>query len=102
MYELFASCRIIATEKIEMVTCDIPSAFLKSDWPSNKSMYLKFDRIMVEMLLEIDLTSTEHIRNRGRYRLMYSSLDNSVYETLMGAILFYEKLVTQLHKWTSS
>ena len=30
---------------------------------------------------------------------MFGKLDKAVYDTLLGAILFYEKLAVQLHKW---
>ena len=30
---------------------------------------------------------------------MFGKLDKTVYSTLLGAILFYEKLAVQLHKW---
>ena len=30
---------------------------------------------------------------------MFGKLDKAVYGTLLGAILFYEKLAVQLHKW---
>ena len=99
IYALFASCAINAIEKREVVTCDITGAFLQSDWPSNKPTYLKFDGIMVKMLLEIDHTLKEHVITKGWYRLMYSRLDKEVYGMLLGAILFYKNLATQLHKW---
>lgn len=46
---------------------------------------------MVDMLLEIYPTLKE--------KFMYYKLDKAVYGTLLGAILLYEKLATQLHKW---
>ena len=87
IYALFASCAINTIEKREVVTCDIPGAFLQSDWPSNKPTYLKFDGIMVDMLLKIDPSLTEHVIRKGGYRLMHSRLDKAVYRTLLGAIL---------------
>lgn len=61
-------------------------------------MYLKFDGIMVDTFLEIDPTLKEHIITRGWYKLMYGKLDKAVYGTLLGDIMFYEKLATQLQK----
>ena len=54
---------------------------------------------MEDMLLEIDPTLKEYVITRGQYKLMYGKLDKAVYRTLLGAILFYEKLATQLHEW---
>ena len=100
IYALFASCAINAIEKREVVTCDIPRAFLQSDWPEDKPTYLKFDRIMVDMLVEIDPSLKQHvITTRQGYKLMYGKLNKAVYGTLLGSILFYEKLATQLLEW---
>ena len=90
VYALFASCAINALEKREVVTCDIPGAFLQSDWSSNKPTSLKFDGIMVDMLLEIYPSLMEHIIRKGPYRLMCGRLDKAVYVTMLGIILFYE------------
>ena len=54
---------------------------------------------MVDMLLEIDPSLKDHVIRRGNYRLMYGQLNKAVHGTLLGAILFYEKLATQLHEW---
>ena len=61
IYALFASCEISAIEGMEVVTCDIPGAFLQSDWPKDKPTYLRFDGIMVDILCEIDPNLKEHI-----------------------------------------
>lgn len=79
--------------------CNILGAFLQSDWPKDKPTYLKFNGFMEDMLLEIDPTLKEYVITRGQYKLMYGKLDKAVYRTLLGAILFYEKLATQLHEW---
>lgn len=99
IYVLFASCAINSIEKREVVTCNIPGTFFQSDWPQDKPTYLKFDGMMVEMLLEIDPSLKEHVIRKGNYRLMYGQLNKAIHRTLLGAILFYEKLVTQLHEW---
>ena len=73
---------------------------MQSDWPEDKPTYLKFDRIMVDMLVEIDPSLRRHvITTRRGYKLMYGKLNKAVYGTLLGSILFYKKLATQLHKW---
>ena len=99
IYALIDSFKINEIGKIQVVTCDIPGSFLQSDQPSNKPTYLKYDGIMVEMLLEIDPTLKERIITKGKYRLMYIRLDKAVYGTLLGAISVYEKLARQLYEW---
>ena len=79
IYALFTSFKTNTIDKRQVMTCDIPGAFLQSDWPSNKPTYLKFDDIMVDMLLEIDTTLKEHVITRGQYKLMYSKLKKAVY-----------------------
>ena len=54
---------------------------------------------MVDMLLKINPTLKEHIIAKGNHKLMYGKLDKAVYGTLLGAILFYKMLATQLHEW---
>ena len=100
IYALFASCAINAIEKREVVTCDIPGAFLQSNWPEDKPTYLKFNGVMVDMLVEIDPSLRQHvITTRQGHKLMYGKLNKAVYGTLLGSILFYEKLATQLNDW---
>ena len=100
IYALFASCAINAIEKREVVTCDIPGAFLQSDWPEDKPTYLKFNGIMVDMLVEIDPSLRQHvITTRQGHKLMYGKLNKAIYGTLLGSILFYEKLAKQLYEW---
>ena len=84
-------CAVNAIEKRKVVTCDIPGAFLQSEWPKDKPMYLKFDGIMVDMLIEINPNLKQYMINRRGYKLMYGQLNKAVYGTLLGAILFYSK-----------
>lgn len=65
IYALFVLCAINAIEKRQVVTWNIPGAFLQSDWQKDKSTYLKFNGIMVDMLLEIDPTLRDHMIIRG-------------------------------------
>ena len=50
IYALMACCAISSIENRHMVTCDIPKAFLQSDWPKDKPRYLRFDGTMADML----------------------------------------------------
>ena len=55
---------------------------------------------MVDMLCEIDSSLKKRVvytKNGQKY--MYGKLNKAVYGTLLGTILFYEKLATQLHDW---
>ena len=43
-----------AMEGRQVVTCDIPGAFLQADWLEDNDCYLKFEGLMVDMICEID------------------------------------------------
>ena len=95
-----AMCAINSIENRHVVTCDIPGAFLQAKWPKDKPTYLRFDGIMVDMLCEIDSSLKKRVvYNKNGQKYMYGKLNKAVYGTLLGAILFYEKLATQLHNW---
>jgi hypothetical protein len=44
-YALMASCLMDAIDDREVVTCDIPGAFLQADWPVDKDCFLKFENV---------------------------------------------------------
>ena len=55
---------------------------------------------MVEALCDINPTLKEFIiKTWNKIKLMYGQLNKAVYGTLLGAILFYEKLGGKLIKW---
>jgi hypothetical protein len=89
-----------AIEGRKVATCDIPGAFLQADWPADRDCYLKFEGAMVSMICDIDSKYKKNIvygKNGRKY--MYAKLTKAVYGTLLGAILFYEKLSKQLMDW---
>ena len=52
------------------------------------------------MLCEIDSSLKKRIvYSKNVQKYMYGKLNKDVYGTLLGAILFYKKLATQLHDW---
>ena len=100
-YALFISCVMYAMEGSKVVTCDIPGAFLQADWPEDNNCYLKFEGLMVDMICEIDPCYKNYFltnKKTGKKKL-YGKLTKAVYGTLLGAILFYQKLSGQLYEW---
>jgi hypothetical protein len=100
IYALMTSCLMDAIEGRKVATCDIPGAFLQADWPSDRDCYLKFEGAMVSMICDIDPKYKDNIvygKNGKKY--LYAKLTKAVYGTLLGAILFYEKLSKQLVDW---
>ncbi|MGK3737709.1 MAG: hypothetical protein ACI90V_004556, partial [Bacillariaceae sp.] len=100
IYALMTSCLMDAIEERKVATCDIPGAFLQADWPADRDCYLKFEGAMVSMICDIDPNHAKNIvygKNGKKY--LYAKLTKAVYGTLLGAILFYEKLSKQLTDW---
>jgi hypothetical protein len=89
-----------AIKERKVATCDIPGAFLQADWPADRDCYLKFEGTMVSMICDIDPKYKKNIvygKNGRQY--VYAKLTKAVYGTLLGAILFYQKLCQQLVHW---
>ena len=84
-----------------MVTCDIPEASLQADWPEDNDYYLKFEGLMVDMICDIDPSYKKFIliNKKTDKKKLYGKLTKAVYGTLLGAILFYQKLSGQLYNW---
>jgi hypothetical protein len=100
IYALMTSCLMDAIEGRKVATCDIPGAFLQADWPTDRDCYLKFEGAMVSMICDIDPKYKKNIiygKNGKKY--IYPKLTKAVYGTLLGEILFYEKLSKQLIDW---
>jgi hypothetical protein len=89
-----------AIEGRKVATCDIPGEFLQADWPADRDYYLKFEGAMVSMICDIDSNYSKNIvyGKNGR-KFIYAKVNKAVYGTLLGAILFYEKLTKQLIEW---
>ena len=55
---------------------------------------------MIDMQCEIDSSLKDRIvHTKNGQKFMFGKLNKDVYSTLLGAILFYEKLTVQLHNW---
>ena len=100
-YALFISCHTDAMEGQKVVTYNITGAFLQADWPKDNDCYLKFEGLMVKMICKIDLSYEKYVltnKTTGKKRLC-GNLTKAVYRMLLGAILFYQKLSSQLYEW---
>lgn len=55
---------------------------------------------MVDMICQIDPSYKKNvIVTKTGKKIMYGKLTKAIYSTLLGAILFYEKLKKQLEDW---
>jgi len=99
LYALMASCVLDAIEHRNVITVDIPGAFLQGDWPQHEHpAYIRFEGEMVDMICEIDSSYKSKIiySNNGKRKLLYGRLVKAVYGTLLAAIIFYQKLAKHL------
>ena len=97
-HALFLSCLVDAFERRCVVVVDIPAAFLSADWPSDApECHIRFEGVMVDMLCQIKPEYTQLIRysktkNGGCRKMLIGKVTKAIYGTLLGAVLFYNKL----------
>jgi hypothetical protein len=92
IYALMASYLMDAIDECKVVTCDILCAFLQADWPADQDCYLNFENVMVDMICQIDSNYDKNVIRQGNKKFIFAKLNKAVYGTLLGAILFYQKL----------
>jgi hypothetical protein len=100
IYALMTSCLMDAIEGRKVATCDIPGAFLQADWLKDRDCYFKFEGAMVSMICDIDPKYKKNVvfgKNGKKY--IYAKLSKAVYGTLLGVILFYQKISKQRIEW---
>ena len=86
-YALFISCAMDAMEGRQVVTCDIPGAFLQlqADWPDDNDCYLKFKSLMVDIICDIDPAYKKFVlinKKTGKKKL-YGKLTKAMYGMLL-------------------
>ena len=65
----------------QVVRCDVPGAFLQGHWPEYNHCYLEFERLMVDMICEIDPCYKEYVlsNNKNGRKKLYGKLTKVVY-----------------------
>ena len=85
-----------ALDDRKVIAVDIPGAFLQGEWPQEEHPgYIMFEGIMVEMICEIDTSYHKNViwsKDRKK-KFLYGRLVKAVYGTLLGAIIFYNKII---------
>ena len=95
---LFLSCFVNAFEHKCVVVVNILAAFLSADWQENApDCHIRFESAMVEMLCQIKpeywkLIQHTKIKNGGMRKVLVGKLSKKMYGTLLGAVVFYNKL----------
>ena len=83
----------------KVITANIHGAFLQGNWPQDEHpRYIMFEGIMVDMICAINPVYHDKIiwsKDRKK-KFLYGQLIKAVYGTLLGAIIFYNKLSKHL------
>ena len=95
---LFLSCLVDAFERRTVIIVDIPGAFLPVNWLVDApDCWIRFEGAMVEMICQIKpeyqkLIRRTKKRNGGVRKVLVGKVTKAIYGTLIGAVLFYNKL----------
>ena len=99
LYALMGSYLMDAIDDRKVITVDIPGAFLQRDLPQDEHPgYIIFEGIMVDLICEIDPSYYDKIiwSKDRKTKFSYGYLIKAVYGTLLGVIIFYNKLSKHL------
>ena len=85
------TCIITALEKRDVVTTDIPGAFMQADM--DEIINMKIDGKMAQLMTKIDPKKYEKYRVMEEVKLViYVRILKALYGTLKAALLFWENL----------
>jgi hypothetical protein len=94
---IFIQGTIFAHEHRDVATCNIPGAFLQADNPDYVLMQL--DSILAELMVTIapNIYCKYMTTNAKGKPVLYVQLEKALYGMMKSALLFYRKLVANLH-----
>jgi hypothetical protein len=91
------TCIIDAIEGRDIVTVDLPGAFMKSDMEGG--IYMKLEGVMAEVILKIDPKKyKKYVVQEGGHDVIYVRLTKALYRTLQAALLFWKNLLSKLQE----
>jgi Reverse transcriptase (RNA-dependent DNA polymerase) len=96
---ILITATIDAREKRDIMTTDIPNAFIQTnmDINSKEKVIMKIRGSLVDILVSMDPTTyNEYVTQEGNHKVLYVQLLKAVYGTLQAALLFYKKLKKDL------
>ena len=83
---LLISCVIDAMEGQDIVTIDIPSAFMQAF--IDKVVHIKFDNELIDLLFQVDISLKKYISYKHGKRVLYTKLKKALYSTIQASRLF--------------
>ena len=92
---VFVTATIDAKEKQEVVTIDIPGAFLHAD--NDDYVIMKMNGLLAELMVKTDpKIYRKYVTIEKGRQVLYLRLQKALYGMMKSALLFYRKLVKEL------
>ena len=88
---LFTTLIIAAHEEREIISFDVPGAFLQADMPDDKLMLLRLTGEFVDLMCEINPDFIPHVRldRKGR-KILYMRVIRAIYGCIEAALQWYK------------
>ena len=87
---LFITCLIDAMEGREVMTCDIPGAFMQSDM--DELLHMKSEGEIAVLLIRLNPSYKQFLTCQHGKTVIYTELNKALYGTLQAALLFWRNL----------
>ena len=87
---LFITCIIDALEGREVMTCDIPGAFMQSEM--DELVHMKLEGEIALLIIRLDPTYIQFLSYHRGKPVIYTELNKALYGTLQAALLFWRNL----------
>jgi len=95
---LMLSCAIDAKERREVLSCDIPGAFMQSNM--DELVYMKLEGPLAKLLVRVNPDKYEKfVEYENGKPVIYVKLSKALYGTLQASLLFWKDLTGHLTKW---
>jgi hypothetical protein len=92
------SATIDAAEERDVITVDIPAAFMQAD--IDELVHVRFEGEIAEMLVRLDpKLYRKYVKNENGKTVLYVELLKALYGTLKAALLFWKLLSSKLVEW---
>ena len=93
---IMTTCVIDAHEERDMMSLDIPNAFIQTLMPEVKDgearVTMKITGLLVDYLIAIDATYRDYVVTKNGKRVIYVVILRAIYGMLVASLLFYKKI----------
>jgi hypothetical protein len=96
---VFATAAIDAKENREVVTIDIPEAFLHATNEDCDYVVMRMNRMLAKLMAKTDpKLYQKYLTNEKGKKVLYLFLQKALYGIMKSALLFYRKLISELNE----